>query len=122
MEKIKEMLTGTAGNIVGAIVVLIVGSIVIRLVMKATVQRRTKLVLDSGYTSAKVNSRKATVVLPKAPASVLLNPKTGMKPSASSFLAPRGLRAFGRFKVMRNTSSGDDPGALFARDIVYLIL
>ena len=35
MEKIKEMLTGTAGGIVGAIVVLIVGIFVIRLVMKA---------------------------------------------------------------------------------------
>ena len=35
MDKIKEMLGGTAGNIIGAIVVLIVGMIVIRLVMKA---------------------------------------------------------------------------------------
>ena len=35
MDKIKEMLTGTAGNILGAIVILIVGIIVIRLVMKA---------------------------------------------------------------------------------------
>ena len=35
MEKIKEMLTGTAGSIVGAIVILIVGLIVIKYVMKA---------------------------------------------------------------------------------------
>ena len=35
MEKIQEMLTGTAGSIVGALVTLIVGVIVIRLVMKA---------------------------------------------------------------------------------------
>ena len=35
MEKIQEMLTGTAGSIVGALVTLIVGVIVIKLVMKA---------------------------------------------------------------------------------------
>ncbi len=35
MEKIREMLTGTAGNIVGAIVVLIVGIILINFLMKA---------------------------------------------------------------------------------------
>ena len=35
MEKIKEMLTGTAGNIVAAIVILIVGLIVIKYLMKA---------------------------------------------------------------------------------------
>ena len=34
MDKIKEMLTGTAGSIVGAIVILIVGLIVIKYVMK----------------------------------------------------------------------------------------
>ena len=33
MEKIKEMLTGTAGSIVGAIVLLIVGMIVIKLLI-----------------------------------------------------------------------------------------
>ena len=37
MEKIKEMLTGTAGSIVGAIVLLIVGMIVIKLLMKVSV-------------------------------------------------------------------------------------
>ena len=35
MDKIKEMLTGTAGNIVAAIVILIVGMIVIKYLMKA---------------------------------------------------------------------------------------
>ena len=50
MEKIKEMLTGTAGNIVGAIVVLIVGSIVIRLVMKALRKLKSLEKLDQTTT------------------------------------------------------------------------
>ena len=50
------------------------------LVMKVTVQRRTKWVLDSGYTSMKVKSRKATVVFPKVPFRVFPKPKWGRKP------------------------------------------
>ena len=50
MEKIKEMLTGTAGNIVGAIVVLIVGTFVIRLVMKALRKLKSLEKLDQTTT------------------------------------------------------------------------
>ena len=54
--------------------------------MNDMVQRRTKFVFDNGYTSMKVNSRNATVVLPNAPAKVLENPKVGRKPSAISVI------------------------------------
>ncbi len=54
--------------------------------MNATVQRRTKLVLESGDTKAKVKSRKVTVEFPNAPENVLLNSNTGRKPRASSLI------------------------------------
>ena len=56
------------------------------LVMKVTVQRRTKCVWERGYTSIKVNSRKATVVFPKVPFRVFPNPKWGRKPSRNTVI------------------------------------
>ena len=50
MEKIQEMLTGTAGGIVGAIVTLIVGVIVIKLVMKGLRKLKSFEKLDQTMT------------------------------------------------------------------------
>ena len=50
MEKIQEMLTGTAGGIVGAIVTLIVGVIVIKLLMKALRKLKSFEKLDQTMT------------------------------------------------------------------------
>ena len=55
-------------------------------VIKETVHLRTKFVFANGYTRAKVKIKNATVVLPKAPANVELNPKTGISPSARSVI------------------------------------
>ena len=58
MEKIKEMLTGTAGSIVGAIVLLIVGMIVIKLLMKALRKLKSFEKLDQTMTRFILNSIK----------------------------------------------------------------
>lgn len=51
-------------------------------VIKDTVQRLTKFVLESGYISIKVKIKNATVVLPNAPENVFEKPNVGRKPSA----------------------------------------
>lgn len=58
----------------------------ILLVIKDTVHRLTKFVLESGYTSINVKIRNATVVLPNAPENVLEKPNVGIKPSASKVI------------------------------------
>ena len=58
MEKIKEMLTGTAGGFVGALVLLIVGIIVIRLLMKALRKLKSFEKLDQTTTRFILNGIK----------------------------------------------------------------
>ena len=60
MEKIKEMLTGTAGGFVGALVLLIVGIIVIRLLMKALRKLKSFEKLDQTTTRFILNAIKCT--------------------------------------------------------------